>query len=331
MASEKPDVFVLGPEKPTIIDGLLPRFTLHQANDVETVNALVPKLAPQLRAIGVSVSGPFGRIDEVLMSRLPKLEIISTFGVGYDHIDAAWAGEHGIIVTHTPDVLNEEVADTAMGLLLCTVRQLPQADRFVRNGEWVNKEFQHTQTLRDRTVGIVGLGRIGKAIARRLDASNVPVVYHGRSRQPDVGYRYYANLVEMAHDVDVLLVITPGGAGTKHLINAAVLEALGPNGILINVARGSVVDEAALVEALQKKKIYAAGLDVFEREPNVPRELMEMEQVVLLPHVGSASLYTRRAMDQLVVDNLVAWGDGRPPLTPVPETPWTGDWSKLRS
>jgi lactate dehydrogenase-like 2-hydroxyacid dehydrogenase len=331
MASGKPDVLVLGPEKDTIVDGLSPRFTLHKANDVESVNALVPVLAPRLRAIAISVTGPFGRVDEALMSRLPKLEIVSSFGVGYDHIDADWAGRHGISVTHTPDVLNEEVADTAMGLLLCTVRQLPQADRFLRRGEWLKREFPHTPTLRDRTVGIVGLGRIGKAIARRLDASNVPVVYHGRNRQPDVAYRYYPSLVEMARAVDVLLVITPGGVGTKHLIHAQVLEALGPNGILINVARGSVVDESALIDALQKEKIYAAGLDVFADEPRVPQALIDMEQVVLLPHVGSASEYTRRAMDQLVVDNLLAWADGKPPLTPVPETPWRGSWSGVSS
>lgn len=329
MASEKPDVLVLGPAKRTIIDGLSPRFNLHKANDTTLAAPMLAGLAPRLQAL--AVGAPSGRIDEAFMSRLPRLEIISSFGVGYDHIDAAWAGQHGIVVAHTPDVLNEEVADTAMGLLLCTVRQLPQADRFVRSGEWVKKEFRHTETLRDRTVGIVGLGRIGKAIARRLDASNVPVVYHGRSRQPDAPYRYYPDLVEMAREVDVLLVITPGGPGTRHLINAQVLEALGPNGILINVARGSVVDEAALIDALQKKKIHSAGLDVFADEPNVPRELMEMEQVVLLPHVGSASLYTRRAMDQLVVDNLLAWADGRPPLTPVPETPWRGGWSRRQS
>ena len=328
MASEKTDVLVWGPEKPTIVDGLSKRFTVHKANDVAAVNALVPKLAPHLRAIAVSLTGPFARVDEALMARLPKLEIVSSFGVGYDHIDAAWAGKNGIIATHTPDVLNEEVADTALGLLLCTVRQLPQADRFVRRGDWPKQEFPHTHTLRDRTVGIVGLGRIGKAIARRLDAFNVPVAYHGRNRQPDVAYRYYANLVEMARDVDVVLVITPGGAGTRHLINAQVLDALGPAGILINVARGSVVDEAALIEALQNKKIYAAGLDVYENEPNVPQALIDMEQVVLLPHVASASVYTRQAMDQLVVDNLFAWADGKPPLTPVPETPWHGKWSR---
>jgi lactate dehydrogenase-like 2-hydroxyacid dehydrogenase len=220
-------------------------------------------------------------------------------------------------------VLDEEVADTALGLLLCTVRQLPQADRFVRAGKWPNENFPHSRaTLRDRTVGIVGLGRIGKAIARRLDAFGVPVVYHGRNAQAGVAYRYYPDLIAMARDVEVLLVMTPGGVGTKHLINAGVLEALGPDGILINMARGSVVDEAALIDALQQKKIYSAGLDVFADEPNVPRALIEMEQVVLLPHVGSASVHTRRAMDQLVVDNLLAWGAGKPPLTPVAETPW---------
>jgi lactate dehydrogenase-like 2-hydroxyacid dehydrogenase len=324
MAGGKSDVLVLGPVKPTVVDGLSARFNLHKATSTKEAEPMLASLAASVQAL--AVSAPPGRIDESFMTRLPKLEVIASFGVGYDHIDAAWAGKHGIIVTHTPDVLNEEVADTAMGLLLCTVRQLPQADRFVRRGEWVKKEFPHTQTLRDRTVGIVGLGRIGKAIARRLDASNVPVVYHGRSRQPDVAYRYYGNLIEMARDVDVLLVITPGGAGTKHLINAPVLEALGPNGILINVARGSVVDEAALIEALQQKKISAAGLDVFADEPNVPQALIDMDNVVLLPHVGSASVFTRRAMDQLVVDNLLAWADGKPPLTPVPETPWRGNW-----
>ena len=324
--NDKTDVLVLGPAKTTIIDGLAPKFHVHKAPDTKAADALLTELAPRLRLL--AVSAPPGRIDSAFMSRLPKLEIVASFGVGYDHIDAAWAGGYGIVVTNTPDVLNEEVADTALGLLLCTVRQLPQADRFVRSGAWTKREFPHTQTLRDRTVGIVGLGRIGKVIARRLDASAVKVAYHGRTKQPDVPYRYYADLVAMARDVDVLLVITPGGAGTKHLINAQVLEALGPAGILINVARGSVVDQAALIDALQKKKIYSAGLDVFADEPNVPRELIEMEQVVLLPHVGSASVYTRRAMDQLVVDNLLAWADGRPPLTPVAETPWGGTWSR---
>jgi lactate dehydrogenase-like 2-hydroxyacid dehydrogenase len=320
MAGEKPDVLLLGPAKPTIVNGLENRVNLHKMIEAIDGEAFLAELAPRLRAIAVS---GFGSVDSAFMARFPKLEIVSSFGVGYDHIDAKWAGAHGIVVTNTPEVLDEEVADTALGLLLCTVRQLPQADRFVRAGKWPNENFPHSRaTLRDRTVGIVGLGRIGKAIARRLDAFAVPVVYHGRNAQPDVPYRYYSDLVAMARDVNVLLVMTPGGAGTKNLIDAKVLDALGPDGILINMARGSVVDEPALIEALRAKKIYSAGLDVFVDEPKVPRELIEMEQVVLFPHVGSASVFTRRAMDQLVVDNLLAWASGKPPLTPVRETPW---------
>jgi lactate dehydrogenase-like 2-hydroxyacid dehydrogenase len=324
MAAEKPQVLLVGNPKAVIVDGLAPKVTLHKLREVKDKDAFFKAAADKVRAIAVSDTSD--RISPEFMQRFPKLQIVSSFGVGYDHVDARWAAAHGVTVTNTPDVLNEEVADTALGLLLCTVRQLPQADRFVRSGQWAKKEFPHTSTLRDRIVGIVGLGRIGKVIARRLDASAVPVVYHGRSPQSDVAYRYYADLVAMARDVNVLLVITPGGAGTKHLINAEVLEALGPDGILINVARGSVVDQEALIEALQTKKIYSAGLDVFADEPNVPQALIDMEQVVLLPHVGSASVYTRRAMDQLVVDNLLAWTEGRPPLTPVPETPWRGKW-----
>ncbi len=256
------------------------------------------------------------------MQRFPKLEIVSSFGVGYDHVDAKWAGAHGILVTNTPDVLNEEVADTALGLLLCTVREFPQAERYLRAGKWEQAPYPLTvATLRDRTIGMVGMGRIGQAIARRLDAFGLPVVYHARRPNAGVAYKHYPSLLAMAHDVDVLMVIVPGGAETRNLINAAVLEALGPRGILINVARGSVVDEPALIAALRDKKIFAAGLDVFVNEPKVPRELMEMENVVLFPHLGSASAFTRAAMDQLVVDNLISWASGKGPLTPVPETP----------
>jgi lactate dehydrogenase-like 2-hydroxyacid dehydrogenase len=219
-------------------------------------------------------------------------------------------------------VLNEEVADTALGLLLCTVREFPQAVRYLHAGKWEQKAYPLTPaTLRDRTVGMVGMGRIGRAIARRLDAFGVPVVYHSRRPQAGVAYRHYPDLVAMARDVDVLLVIVPGGAETRNMINAQVLEALGPNGILINIARGSVVDEPALIAALRDKKIRSAGLDVFVNEPKVPKELMDMENVVLFPHLGSASVYTRAQMDHLVVDNLLSWAAGKGPLTPVPETP----------
>jgi lactate dehydrogenase-like 2-hydroxyacid dehydrogenase len=213
------------------------------------------------------------------------------------------------------------VADTALGLLLCTVREFPQAERYLRAGKWLQGGYRLTPaTLRDRTVGIVGMGRIGKAIARRLEAFGVPVVYHSRNPQPGVTYKYYPKLIDMARDVDT--VIVPGGAATRNLIDAEVLKALGPNGILINMARGSVVDEQALIKALMDRTIMSAGLDVFVNEPQVPQELIDMDHIVLFPHLGSASVATRRAMDQLVVDNLTAWFSGKGPLTPVPETPY---------
>jgi lactate dehydrogenase-like 2-hydroxyacid dehydrogenase len=321
MASEKPDILLIGQAKPVIVGGLEPLATVHKLIEAKDKDAFIAEIGPRIR--GVAIAYTANKIDGAFMARLPKLEIVSSFGVGYDHVDAKWAGEHGIVVTNTPDVLNEEVADTAIGLLLCTVRELPQAERYLRAGKWLQGGYRLTPaTLRDRTVGIVGMGRIGKAIARRLDAFGVPVVYHSRNPQPDVAYKYYPKLVDMARDVDTLMVIVPGGAATKNLINAEVLEALGPKGILINMARGSVVDEQALMKALQDRTIMSAGLDVFVNEPHVPQELIEMEHVVLFPHLGSASEATRRAMDQLVVDNLKSWFSGEGPLTPVPETPY---------
>lgn len=321
MAAEKTEILLLGPAMPVIVEGLSKAFTLHKPKDEKHRAALIEELAPRLRAI--AAGGGHGIIDAALMSKMPKLEMISSFGVGYDHIDARWAGEHGIVVTNTPDVLNEEVADTALGLLLSTVRELPQSERWLRAGKWLEKPYPLTRgTLRDRTVGIVGMGRIGQAIARRLDAFGVPVVYHSRNPQKGVSYRYYPNLVDMARDVDTLMIIVPGGPSTKNMINMAVFEALGPNGIVINMARGSVIDEPALIKALQNKTIMSAGLDVFAEEPKVPAELIAMDHIVLYPHVGSASEHTRRAMGQLVVDNLLAWAEGKPPLTPVVETPY---------
>jgi lactate dehydrogenase-like 2-hydroxyacid dehydrogenase len=319
MPGDKADVVMFGP-KPIIEDALTKAgHALHRAFAAGDQDAFINSIAPKVRAIA-AVAG-HGPVDGKIMSHFPKLEIVSSFGVGYDHIDAKWAGEHGIVVTNTPDVLNEEVADTALGLLLCTVRHMPQAERYLRSGQWEKHgDYQLTPSLRDRTVGIVGMGRIGKAIARRLDAMKVPVVYHSR-RPADVPYKHYPNLIEMARAADVLLVITPGGAATRNLINAQVLEALGPEGILINMSRGSVVDEAALIEALKEKKILSAGLDVFVNEPKVPQELIGMENVVLLPHVGSASHATRRAMDELVANNIISWFAGKGALTPVPETP----------
>jgi lactate dehydrogenase-like 2-hydroxyacid dehydrogenase len=259
------------------------------------------------------------------MSRFPKLECVSSFGVGYDNVDVKYAASHGITVCNTPEVLTEEVADTALGLLLCTVREFPQAERFLRAGKWTSGGYPLSKaTLRDRTVGIVGLGRIGKAIAKRCEAFGMPVSYYGRNKQADVSNRYYSDLAAMAKDVDTLIVITPGGAGTNKLINAAVLQALGPRGILINVSRGSVVDEEALIAALKNRTIMAAGLDVYAGEPNINPAFLALDNVTLLPHVGSASVHTRDAMGQLVVDNLAAYVERKPPKTPVPETPFKG-------
>ena len=316
MAAEKPDVLVLGPPKAVVLDGLAPAFHVHRLPEKEP-EAYLAAIAPRLAAI--AVTSVTDRVDAGLMARLPRLAIVSTFGVGYDHIDAAYAGQRGIVVTNTPDVLTEEVADTAIGLLLCTVREFVAAERFVRAGKWRERGYPLSKaSLRNRTVGMVGMGRIGQAIARRLDAMLVPVVYHTRRPADGVPYRHYPNLVDMARDVDVLMVIVPGGPATRNLIDAPVLAALGPDGILINMARGSVVDEPALIKALRDGAIMTAGLDVFANEPEVPAELLAMEHVVLFPHLGSASVYTRTQMDRLVVDNLLAWAAGKPPLTPVP-------------
>jgi lactate dehydrogenase-like 2-hydroxyacid dehydrogenase len=320
MAGDKPDVLLIGSKKPVIVGGLQNAVALHILEDAADKDAFVNSVAGKVRAIAVSLTAH--KVGADLMQRLPKLELVSTFGVGYDHVDAKWAGALGITVTNTPEVLNEEVADTALGLLLCTVRELPQAERYVRAGKWPSGNYPLTDTLRNRTVGMVGMGRIGQAIARRIEAFGVPVVYHSRNPQPGVTYKYYPKLMNMARDVDTLLAIVPGGPATQNMINKEVLEALGPRGILINMARGSVVDEKALIEALKNKTILSAGLDVFVNEPQVPPELIAMEHIVLFPHLGSGSVYTRKAMDQLVVDNVLAWAAGKPPLTPVPETPW---------
>jgi len=320
MTAGKPEVLLIGPLKPVVVKGLDAICTVHKAATAQDRDAFIAGHS-HVRAIACSDTREL--IPGTLMERFPKLEIVSSFGVGYDHMDAKWAAAHNVILTNTPGVLTEEVADTALGLLLCTVREFPQAERYLRAGKWLEREYPLTKaTLRNRTVGMVGMGAIGQAIARRLAAFGVPVVYHTRTPRRDVSYLHCPSLIEMARAVDILMVIVPGGAATRNLINAEVLDALGPEGILINMARGSVVDEPALIKALQDKRIMAAGLDVFAREPEVPQELIAMENVVLFPHLGSASVYTREKMDQLMVDNIAAWAAGKPPLTPVAETPW---------
>lgn len=308
-----PALLLTGPVMESVVERQLAEtFTLVPFDALDTAAGTIR---------GIATRG--GRkVDEALMARLPQLEIIANFGVGYETVDAAAAARHGIVVTHTPDVLNEEVADLTLGLLLATVRRIPQADAYVRGGHWPNGAFPLSSTLRGRTVGMVGMGRIGRAIARRIEGFGLKLAYHSRRPQPDLPYPHFASLHALAEAVDTLIVIVPGGPATRHLVNADILAALGPDGVLVNVARGSVVDEPALLRALQDRTILAAGLDVFEDEPKVPDAFVDLDNVVLLPHVGSATHHTRAAMGQLVVDNLRSWFAGKGPLTPVPETPW---------
>ena len=314
------DILMTKPMLPSIMDALGQQFTLHRLWEMPDPDSFLAQTGSRIR--GLATGASHGMTGSALLDQLPNVEIVASYGVGYDNVDVAEAARREIVVTNTPDVLNEEVADLTIGLLIATLRQIPQADRYLREGRWPAANFPLSPTLRGRRVGIVGLGRIGKAIAKRLEGFGVVVSYHGRNRQNDVTHAYHPTIVGLADASDVLIVITPGGASTRHLIDAPVLKALGPEGVLINVARGSVVDEQALVEALQSGTILAAGLDVFDNEPHVPQALIACENVVLLPHIASASVHTRRAMGQLLVDNLSAWFSNKGPLTPVPETPW---------
>jgi lactate dehydrogenase-like 2-hydroxyacid dehydrogenase len=292
---------------------------VHCAEDLG-LDATICAIGPHIKAI---VARGRARIGSDLIERLPGLELIAAFGVGYDSIDTEAAAKRGIVVTNTPDVLNGEMADFAVGLLLATVRRLPQADRFLRSGRWSQGEkFPLGTSLRGRTIGIAGMGRIGRVIARRLEGFDLPLSYFGRHAQPDLPYPFFADLAGLARAVDTLMIVLPGGPETKHIVDARVLSALGPDGILINVARGSVVDEQSLVHALQAGKILAAGLDVYEHEPDPAAALLEMQQVVLLPHIGTATHYTRQRMGQLLVENVISWFDGNGPVSPVKETPW---------
>jgi lactate dehydrogenase-like 2-hydroxyacid dehydrogenase len=273
-------------------------------------------IAPQVVAIAASGES---RVDAGLIARLPALRMISVMGVGYDGIDVAAARARGAMVTHTPDVLNDEVADTAIGLMLCAARQFPAADRYVRAGQWLQGPMPLTRKMSGARLGLVGMGRIAKAIAQRAQAFGMSIAYTARSAKPELPFAFHADATALAAVSDFLVVITPGGAGTRKLVNAEVLRALGPKGILVNVARGPVVDEAALIEALQSGALGGAALDVFENEPVVPQALIDLPQVVLSPHIGSATRETRQAMADLALANLAAHFAGRPLLTPVPE------------
>lgn len=320
-------------------ESTLPR---HPAFEVLSVMPLPPLLAPLLRESftvhdrlhlfdpvafevaaprvrGIAASGE-SKVGAELMDRLPALEIISVMGVGYDGIDVAAARARGIVVTHTPDVLNDDVADLALGLMLAASRRLVAADRHVREGLWpAQGPMPLARKLSGSRLGILGMGRIGQAIARRALAFDMTVAYHTRTARPELPYPHVASAVELARQSDVLCVITPGGAATRHLVNAEVMDALGPQGLLVNVARGSVVDEAALIEALEQGRLGAAALDVFEQEPNVPERLRALPQVTLSPHIGSATAATRQAMANLAAENLRAKAAGRAVVTAVPE------------
>jgi len=299
---------------PPMMEALRGAYRVHDRTHQNDAAAFAAA-APRIRAIAASGES---KIPGELIAQLPALEIVSVFGVGYDGVDVAAARERGIAVTHTPNVLNDEVADLALALVLATSRRLIEADRYVRSGAWANGPMPLARKVSGARLGIVGLGRIGMAIAKRAEAFGMSIAYTSRNARPDAPYRYFPSPAELAAEVDFLVVITPGGAGTRKLIDASVLAALGKKGYLINVARGSVVDEAALVAALRDGTIAGAGLDVFENEPNVPSELIGLDNVVLTPHVGSATWQTRQAMADLAFGNLQAHFAGRPLLSPVP-------------
>ena len=296
-----------------------PAFTVHDRLH-DTDPAALAAAAPRIRAIAASGES---QVSAALIAQLPALEIISVMGVGYDGIDVAAAKARGVVVTHTPDVLNDDVADLALGLMLSAARQLPAADRFVRAGQWSSGPMPQARKLSGARLGIVGMGRIGQAIAQRALGFNMTIAYTARSAKPALPWRYLPTPEALAAESDVLVVITPGGAGTRHLINTAVLAALGRSsaqkGILVNVARGSVVDEDALIAALESGALGGAGLDVFADEPRVPERLRALPQVVLTPHIGSATGQTRQAMADLAFANLRAKFTAQPLLTPVPE------------
>jgi len=305
----KPDLLQVGTYAPAHQAQLDAEFSPHSLEAVEAD----PALAGRIRGI---VTRSNVTLPASVLEGLPQLEILSTFGVGYDGLPLAAAAARGIPVTNTPDVLNTAVAELCVGMLLGLMRRLPAADRFVREGKWMHGVMPLGRSLSGKRVGIVGLGRIGKDIARRLEPFGVTLAYYGRSDQ-HIAYRYEADLVGLARDSDVLIVAAPGGPETKKMIDRAVLDALGPQGVLVNIARGTLVDEAALVEALEQKTLGGAALDVFEQEPCANERLAALENVLLAPHLGSATVETRQAMMDLVLDNLRAHFAGRPLLTPV--------------
>lgn len=310
---DKPDIVVLNPWYSVAMAELDEHFIVHRLWQATDRIGFLESVAD--RCVGIAGSGV---IDAALMDALPNTRVIAHHGVGYEGVDVSAATARGIKVANTPDVLSDEVADFALALTLATLRRIPQGDRYVRDGSWERDgDMAFSDRMWGRRVGILGLGRIGLEVAHRCEAFKMDISYHARNPRA-VAYRYYPALVPMAEDVDILIAIVPGGHETRHLIDRHVLDALGPNGVLINVARGSVVDEAALIAALQEGRLGAAGLDVFADEPFVPGALKAMtENVVLQPHQASATHETRLAMGRLVLQNLLAGVAGEPLVTPV--------------
>ena len=311
-----PDVIVTAPLPPFLYEPLKRDYRCHDYHQSTQKATLLVGEAQRIRGL-VQGGGTVTPTD--LLDALPKLEIISVFGVGYDGVPIDYCRRRDIKVTNTPDVLTDDVADVAVGLVLMTGRGFAKAERFVRAGEWEKRGPELTTKLGGRKVGILGLGRIGKAIGQRLEAMGMQIAYTGRKAQPGVTYRFVPDLKALAAESDFLIVACPGGPATKNLVDAGVLAALGKKGTIVNIARGSIIDEPALVKALASGTIKAAGLDVFADEPHIPAPLLTMDNVVLLPHVGSATQETRKAMGDLCKANLDAWFAGKPLLTLIPE------------
>ncbi len=307
------DLIVTGPMLLNVMDELEQSFTVHKYWEATDRQKLLASL-PDTRFL--ATDGHVGCSAQI-MDQLPKLEMISSFGVGVDAIDLSAAKARGIRVANTPGVLNDAVAELALGLMLALSRRIVDADKHIRRGDWLTGGYPLTQELTGKTVGILGLGRIGKEIARRAQAFKMQVVYHGRNEKEFEPYVYYENLEEMAKDVDWLVGVVPGDASTAGLVDGKIMKALGPKGALVNLGRGSLIDEAVMVEMLKSGELGGAALDVFEDEPKVPEELRAMSNVVLSPHLGSATTKTRWAMADLVVRNLLAHKNGLPLITPV--------------
>lgn len=310
----KPDLLLICPLFPATMKQLDAAYTVHRYYEASDQEAFVSGIAARIEA--AATAGHEG-MPVALMRRFPKLKIISCFGVGVDGIDVPAARDLGIAVTNTPDVLTDCVADNALALVLATMRRTVFNDRFVRAGNWLKGGAPLADKVSGSRIGIIGLGRIGKAIARRAEAFGMEVAYHSRNRQADVSYAYYARPVDLARAVKVLVLACPGGKETERIASREVIEALGKDGYLINVSRGSTVDEPAMVDALVHGRLAGAGLDVFVSEPKVPEALFKLDNVVLQPHVSSGTHWTRAAMGQLVVDNLAAYFAGQPLLTRV--------------